>query len=92
MKIILRDLLTLGIKKGAYIVHDTIDVGFISANHLFRLTEKGHREFAVLLGASVLGIQSGAYGPEITLTDIDSDIMVRLDKAAADCNSDLFTK
>ena len=80
----LRDLLKLGIPQDAYLVHETVDVGFISTNHLEMLTDKCKQDYETLLNAPIAKIQDGAYGAEIVLTDIEPQIMMDFDQAAAD--------
>jgi len=78
----LRDLFLLGIPD-AYMVHDKVDVGFIFTDASL-LTGQNAEKFAELLNAPVAGIQAGAYGAEIVLTDIDPQILTDFDQAAAD--------
>jgi len=80
----LRDLQILGIPKSTYLVHETYDVGFISADDLSFLEKDRFRKYARLLDATVAGIQPGAYGTEIVLADVDSQLMSDLDQAVAD--------
>ena len=80
----LRDLQVLGIPKGAYLVHETTDIGFIPADHISLLDKEGFQRYVGLLDAAVVKIQPGAYGTEIVLADVDPQLMSDLDQAAAD--------
>ena len=80
----LKDLTLLGIPSEAYIVHDKIDVGFVSASHLKNLTVEGWQKHIRLMEAEVSTIRPGAYGPEIVLTNVDAQVLSDFDQAAAD--------
>ena len=80
----LRDLLLLGNIENAYMVHDTVDVGFVFTGPLTILNDKGREAYADLLNAAVKEIHPGAYGPEIVLTGIDSELLVQFDRLADD--------
>ena len=66
-----------------YLVHDTVDVGFISASYTKLLTEKGREEHKELLRASVKEICKGAYGVEVVLENVDAEYLLNFDAAAA---------
>jgi len=80
----LRDVLLLGSMENVYMVHETIDVGFISAGHFEMLTGKGRGDFEEVLNAAVTEIRPGAYGTEIVLSGVDPQAMMDFDQAAAD--------
>jgi len=80
----LRDVLLLGDMENVYMVHDTVDVGFVSASHFEMLTAEGREDYAGLLNASVSEIRPGAYGTEIVLTGVDAQALSDFDQAAAD--------
>lgn len=81
--VFLKDLLAMGSIENAYIVHSTIDAGFIYAGPLTTLTEKGRQDHVDLLNAKVTEIRPGAYGPEIVLTDVDAELLIAFDRSAA---------
>jgi len=79
----LRDVLLLGGMENVYMVHETIDVGFVPASYTAMMTDKGREEHADLLNAPVKEIRPGAYGPEIVLGGVDPELLVNFDRAAA---------
>lgn len=83
----LRDLFRLGLPNNIYLVHDTVDVGFIPVGGLKEesIDGKAQEQFADLLDARVKGIQHGAYGPEIVLGGIPAQRLSEFDQALADC-------
>jgi hypothetical protein len=80
----LDDLLILGPLDIAYLVHDSVDVGFIFAGGLAKMTDQQCEDYADLLNAQVVAIRAGAYGPEIVLKEVDPQLLMDYDQAAAD--------
>jgi hypothetical protein len=87
-QITLRDLFLLGIPENVYMVHETVDVGFIPTAHFSLLDDSVLEDYAALLDAPVAGIQPGAYGPEIVLTGVDPRLLMDLDQKAADAEQE----
>lgn len=80
----LLDVILLGNMENAYLIHNTADLGFVPASYLPKLNDKGQEEYLELLYASVDEIRPGAYGPEIVLSCVDPDLIVKYEQAAAD--------
>jgi hypothetical protein len=78
----LRDLMQLGPFINTYLAHIDPEVGFVDAELLDTLTDKGREDYAELLGADVVSIRYDDGGPEIVLGGIEPQTLMDFYEAA----------
>jgi hypothetical protein len=78
----LRDLMMLGPFMNAYLAHTDPEVGFVDAELLATLTDKGREDYAALLNADVVSIRYNDGGPEIVLGGIEPQTLMDFYEAA----------
>lgn len=77
----LKDVLLFETIGNAYIAHDSIDVGFVNVGRLFHMSEEDREVYKELLNARVKAIRPGAYGPEILVTGIPAQVIIKYESA-----------
>ena len=80
----LKDMVLLGLPtSNVYLIHESTDMGFVSAADLRWLSKQGKEQFAPLLNAMVKRVGPGAYGTELTLSGVDPQVLADYDQCLA---------
>jgi len=77
----LRDLLQLGSLENAYIVHESADI-WVPGSYFETMTDESRKAYAGILEAYVQDIRPGEYGPEIVLSGISPELLMKCSRTA----------
>ena len=76
----LRDVLLLGGMEDVYMVHETADV-LVPGNYFSTIPSRGHNAYTAILDATVNEIRLSEHGPEIVLSGVSPELLMKFSKA-----------